>query len=177
MATNPYIGLQKLSPRLKRAIEIYATTQAATKKEASAAVGLHPNVLTMATASPLVQEYMKQVSDHATEKILDMRVLLDKLALRGLQKIEETMEAGSSELLRLKAAQDLADRGTQTMKGTRLQVESAFVVDAESAKHMAEAMVLAAQIREQNRALAVGSDDRTGSFADAVPIPAIVSNG
>lgn len=159
---NPAASVQSLSPRVRRGLALYASAAVRTKREASMAVGLHPSYITMLTNSnPLAMNELRRLMDSTDEANFDMVKLLNRLSLHALEVIAGTMTQGSSEALRLKAAQDLADRGPQTSKVQRHQVES-WQIDPADAKRIAAAMVESAQIRQAHEAVLVGSHDATG---------------
>lgn len=155
-------GVQSLSPRVRTAIGLYTGGIVKTKKAASAAAGLHPAYFTvLSTANPVVKEHVAKLTEQIDAETVDMATLLHKLSVKALGKIEETMDSSGSEHLRFKAAQDLADRGPQTTKVQRHQVESVRM-DAKDVAALASTMVEAARIRQMNAHLAVGSHDKTG---------------
>lgn len=159
---NVFAGVQKLSPRLRKAIAMYGTTAASTQKEASEIAGLHPQYLTlMLNNNPLAKEELQRVMREVDGAHINVGKLLHQLSLRALKTIEDTMYDASSEALRLKAAQDLADRGPQTSKIQRHQVES-FTVDSETTKQLAAAMLESARVRSAYANIAIGSHDATG---------------
>lgn len=155
-------SVSKLTPRVRRGLALYASAAVKTKREASAVVGLHPHYLTMLTNyNPLAQAELRRLMDSVDDANLDMTKLLHKLSIAALDTIASTMSHGSSEALRLKAAQDLADRGPQTSKVQKHQVES-WRIDPADAQRIAQAMVETAQIRGEHTQVTVGSHDATG---------------
>lgn len=171
-ANSPFRKIKSLSPRVKRAIALYGTTACKTKRESSATVGLHPAYLHMLIKqNPLAQEELRRVMMEVDTATLDIGKLLHAMSIKALAKIHSTMEEASSEALRFKAAQDLADRGPQTSKVQRHQVET-HTINASDAKSIAEAMVEAAKVRATYSHVAVGSHDATG-----VSTPKLLGDG
>jgi len=162
---KPADHVRNLSPRVRRALELYATTAAPTKSAASEAAGLSRNYVSMLTArNPHIKAYLESCQNEVSDRILDMGALLHRLSIQAIDKIADTMENGSNENLRLKAAIDLADRGPQTMKSQKVEVGGGLVLAHADAREIAEAMVRAAEIRAQYGAITTGNDDHTNSF-------------
>jgi excinuclease UvrABC nuclease subunit len=121
----------------------------------------------MLHSNPLAQQELKRVMADVDAATVDMGKVLHLLSVRAVAKLEETMESASNETLRFKAAQDLADRGPQTSKVQRHQVET-WSMSSDDAKAIADAMVESAQIRQQHAKFAEGSHDMTG--VSSVPL-------
>ncbi len=102
---------------------------------------------------------MKTAHDHINNTALQTNELIDKLGRRAIEVIGTTMEDGSSEALRLKAAIDLADRAPETSKIHKHQVEG-FMLGSEDARAIAESMVAAAAVRQANSHLRTENFDR-----------------
>jgi cell division protein ZapA (FtsZ GTPase activity inhibitor) len=113
------------------------------------------------THNPLAQAEFARVARNLDAATADIGAVMHQLSLKALGVIENTMHDASSEALRLKAAQDLADRGPQTSKVQRHQMET-FNVSAELAKDLAAAMVESARVRKAFAHLSTGTHDATG---------------
>lgn len=104
-------------------------------------------------------KFMQSAHDHINNTALQTNELIEKLSRRAIEVIGTTMEDASSEALRLKAAIDLADRGPETSKIQKHQVES-FSLTSEDARAIAESMVQAASIRQRHSNLVVDNFDK-----------------
>lgn len=170
---NPSARVASLSPRVRRGLALYASAACKTKKEASEAVGLSPTYLTMlTTVNPLARRELKRIMDEVDDANIDVAKVLHQLSVNALTVIERTMHEAGSEALRLKAAQDLADRGPQTGKVQRHQVES-WHVDPAEAKLLAAAMLEAAEVRQSASHVLSGSHDATGVSTPAGDEPSV----
>jgi hypothetical protein len=139
------------SPRVRMAIHLYTSGVCGTKREASAAAGLHPNYLTMiSNSSEPVQRLMDTLTSRIEDETVDSSAVLRTLGRKGIAKIYSLMETAAKEDVQLKAAQDLADRSPETQKTQRLEV-SGLSLGASDAKELARALVESAH---ENRTFA-----------------------
>ena len=104
---------------------------------------------------------------------LTTSALIEKLSRRAIEVIATQMEDASSEGLRLKAAIDLADRGSETSKVHKHQVES-FTLASEDARVIAESMVAAASVRQANAALRHENFDKVNVDEVEITTPIVV---
>lgn len=130
-----------------------------TLKEAAMAVGLHPVYLSKMARTAAGVEFMETAHAMIQQTALSTSALIDKLSRRAIEVIATQMEDASSEGLRLKAAIDLADRGSETSKVHKHQVES-FTLGSEDARAIAESLAAAASVRQVNASLKHENFDR-----------------
>lgn len=153
---NPLAQIEP-TPRVRNAVRLYATGAVRSKRAASIAAGLHPQYLTMLTSpnggSEPVKRLMNDIDKMLEDKTVDMSRVMEIVSRRAVGKIAHLMES-SNENVALKAAQDLADRGPDTSKTQKVQVESFSLGDA-AARELAAAMVESAKAREKYRAIGV----------------------
>lgn len=169
-----YKGLEsqdQLRPRARMALRLYVHAAVPNLTQAAKAVGLNPRYLAKVSRSQAGQEFMKTAHELINDTALDTNQLIQKLSRRAIEVIGTTMEDASSEALRLKAAIDLADRGPETSKIQKHQVES-FTLGSADAKAIAESMVQAAALRQRHSNLEHENFDRVNLDAveDAIPV-------
>lgn len=104
---------------------------------------------------------------------LTTNALIEKLSRRAIEVIATQMEDASSEGLRLKAAIDLADRGSETSKIHKHQVES-FTLGSEDARAIAESLAAAASVRQVNASLRHENFDRVNVDEVEATTPVVV---
>lgn len=135
------------SARVKMAARLYVSGACKTKREASAAAGLHPNYLSMLTSPNRGSEPVKMLIDEMhgmiNDKTVDTSVVIERLGRMALGKLAGLMHSDNEHIV-LKAAQDLADRAPSTSKTTKLQVDH-LTLHGEDAKALAKALVESAQ--------------------------------
>ena len=129
---------------MKHALRLYASGAAPTKKAAAEAAGLKPVTMYIATSPTLGEthntRFMQELDSDIQTKAIDVGVLLDKLSVEAVHTIHHIRNNGSSEALRLKAAMDLADRGSRTGKIQKHQVES-FTLTGRDVEALSAAML------------------------------------
>lgn len=156
-----YRNKGKISPATARAIDLLMTGAVKTQKEAAEAVGLSAVSLGMNIRSAAGIQYINSAHEAIRDKTIDTSVLIDKLSRRAVEVIGDLMEDAQKEDIRLRAAIDLADRGKETAKTQKLQVDS-FTVSGRDVASLAEAMVAAAQLRETYAEAATGNYLKAG---------------
>lgn len=124
---------EKLTPRARAALRLYATGKL-TQKQAARIIGIHPVYV-----SRLVREHPEYLEQQMSLHDRDVQDYIRQLSIRALEKLEELMEHGS-EPVQLKAAMDLADRGAETSKVQRHQVAS-FSLGSQDAKDLIRALL------------------------------------
>lgn len=175
-ANNFYAGVvdpDGLSPRVKMALRLYAHGQVKTLIQAAEAVELHPRYLQNISRTQAGKRFMKTADEMIANTALSTTQLIDQLSRRAIEVIGTQMENASSESLRLKAAIDLADRGSETSKIQKHQVE-AFTLNSADARAIAESMVEAAALRAKHAALATENFDRVNTTADEDDVPVVI---
>lgn len=166
---------EQLRPRVRMALRLYVHAAVPSLKAAAKAVGLHPRYLSKVAGTPAGMKFMATAHEHINNTALQTNQLIDKLSRRAIEVIGTTMEDASSEALRLKAAIDLADRGPETSKIHKHQVES-FSITAQDARAIAESMVAAAAVRARHGDLVENNFDRVNLDAADDLTPIVVPN-
>lgn len=151
--------VEDLSPRVRMALRLYVHGVVKTQGEACRLAGLTQAYFSQVVNSPAGREYMKSAHNIIEENAHDVNLLIRKLSGRAIEVIGTMMEDASKEDVRLKAAQDLADRGPETAKIHKHQVES-FTLSGEDARAIAESMVQAAAVRNSFVTLKTDNFDR-----------------
>ena len=149
----------ELSPRVKMAIRLYESGACKTKAQAADAAGLsrqHMYLMTSACVSnPRARALTEEIDGALTDRTIDMSKVLSLLGRRAVQNINTIMENSESEGLRLRAAQDLADRSPETSKTIKAAVAHVNIT-GEDAKELAAALVSSAKVSEKYAHLAEG---------------------
>jgi hypothetical protein len=159
---------ESLSPRVKLALRLYVHGVVPTQKAAAEAAGLHPMSFHTVLHTAAGQAYMKTAHELIEQHAHDTNALIQGLSVRAIQVLGTLMEDAGKEDVRLRAAVDLADRGTETAKIHKHQVES-FTLAGADARALAESVVMAATVRNQNANLRVENFDRVN--VDEVDTP------
>jgi hypothetical protein len=157
------------------ALRLYVHGAVSSMSEAADAVGLSRAYLSKVYNTPAGQQFMASAHELINNTALNTNQLIEKLSRRAIEVIGTTMEDGSSEGLRLKAAIDLADRGAETSKIHKHQVES-FTLGTDDARAIAESMVQAAALRAKHTNLETENFDRVNLDAVEEAIPVVVHN-
>lgn len=139
---------QSLSPAVARALDLWISGAVSTKQEAAAAVGLCGVTVSQNARTPAGIRYINSAHEVIQNKTIDTSVLIERLSRRGVEVIGAMMEDAESPALRLKAAIDLADRGKETSKVTKVQTES-FSIAGKDVAALAQALVRGAQLRDR----------------------------
>lgn len=95
------------------------------------------------------------IDQQVADETISTRKLLDLLSRKAIGVAANLMEGAESESVRLTAARDLMDRGSDTSKIQKHQIES-FSISGEDAKDLARAMVEAAMVKERHAAARAG---------------------
>ena len=146
------------------AVRLYATGACRTKKEASAAAGLHPNYLTMLTnrqgGSEPVKRLMNDIDTMIGDQTIQTSAIISLLGREAIGRIAKMMDS-ASEGIALKAAVDLADRSPETSKTQKVQLDS-FSLSGQDVKDLAAAMVESARSQERYAEVAISGLDEVG---------------
>lgn len=118
---------------------------------------------------------METAHTHINNTALQTTELIEKLSRRAIEVIGTQMEDASSEGLRLKAAIDLADRGAETSKVHKHQVES-FTLSSQDARGIAESLVAAAVLKARHSDLGLSNFDRVNVDVDDSDVPVVIPN-
>lgn len=162
-----------LQPRVRMGLRLFVHCAVPTLREAAEAVGLSPVYLHKMSRTRAGIEFMETAHAMIQQTALTTSALIEKLSRRAIEVIGTTMEDASSEALRLKAAIDLADRGPETSKIQKHQVES-FTLGSEDARLIAASMVSAAAVRQANADLVHNNFDRVSLDDDGDTTPEVV---
>lgn len=167
-----YHRARRPNPRVRIALQMYETGAAPTKKEAARAVGLNPQTLYYATGNATrshhVDELTQRLQGQMETTAVNVSALIDKLSEQAIAKLGLLMHGGEKEEVQLRAAIDLADRGTRTAKIHKMQVEP-YTIDDATAKTMAQGLVAAAAARQHYLKAAEGDYITVESDESAQP--------
>lgn len=161
---------RQLSARARMGLRLLVHTAVPTVKAAAEAVGMTPQALAIVKNSPAGIEYMENAHKILEDKTLEGSVLMDRLGRRAVEVIAGTMEDAGSEALRLKAAQDLADRSSSYSKVQKHQVES-FTLSGKDAKEIAAALVDASSVHTRFAHLANQDFVKVSTEREAAALP------
>lgn len=153
--------MRHVSPRVARALELWATGATKSKAQAERIYGLHQGALSCALYNPYAVKYVNDLQSGYQEKTISTAALIEKLSRRGIEVIGDLMEDAQKEDIRLRAAIDLADRGKETAKTQKLQIDN-FTVSGRDVAALAEAMISAAKLKEVYAEAATGNFIRAG---------------
>lgn len=144
---------KELSPRLKLAARIYATGQQPTKAAAARAAGLKPGTFyiqsSQAVADPQMQKILQDTDRMVQDATLSTRKMIDILARESIGTLGSLMRTSADETVKLRAAIDLADRGSETSKIQRLQVDTGLTLSREDARSIADLLVESAELKQK----------------------------
>lgn len=144
----PAYSIQKLSPKVKLAIRAYVSGAVKTQIEAAAIAQITPQYFSQLLSSPVAKEYILEFDSKQEEKIIDTTVLLEKLSRDAVHVMANLMRHSANEQVVLKAAADLMDRGPQTSKIQKHQVES-FTLSGKDAREIAAALVASSSLKDK----------------------------
>lgn len=137
-----------LSPRVKLAARLYATAVVKTKKEAALAAGLDKNVLYQLRHERQVNDLIRKIDHELENNIISTADVLKILGRKAVVAIADIMTTDNvKDEVRLKAAQDLADRSPETSKTLKVQAESSLSISDEAAELIRAAMLESARSR------------------------------
>lgn len=164
-----YAGI-KVTPRVRMAAMLYATGAVKTKKEAAEVAGVTKEYFTHMTNH---NNELRRMTNDVTRMIEDdsvsTAVVLQKLSRKAVGKLAELMDS-SNEAVAFRAAQDLADRGQETAKTQKFQVDS-LTLNGEDAKELAKALIESSRLGDkfsevaQSGLVEVDTDKREESVA------------
>jgi len=138
-------------PRVRMAARLYASGAVDSKRAACAAVGLHPQYLSMLDSAG--NEVTRRVQDDIERAIEDQTVSLSRVIAMASRKAAKTINKlmdSSNEHIQLKASSDILDRNPETSKTVKAQVSS-FSIDSADVAEIAKALVETARIKERLR--------------------------
>jgi hypothetical protein len=159
---------------MKAATRLYESGAVRTKAEAADAVGLSRGAMYVMTSPKVDNPHLKQLREEIdgaiADRTIDMSVVLALLGRRALTVINEVMEESDSDGLRLKAAQDLADRSPETSKTIKAAVANVNISGAD-AKELASALVRSARVKEKYAHVAEGDFVRVNTDEEVETVP------
>jgi hypothetical protein len=134
---------KNLTPRVKLAARLYATGVAKTKRQAAQMAGLSESVFYITSISePKVSELIAQIDREMESDQINMGKLIQKLGRRAVRNVAQIMENPQvKDEVRLKAAQDLADRSPETSKVLNIHATIAAPISDEQFELMRKAML------------------------------------
>ena len=137
---------------MRNAVRLYSAGIVGTKYEAARMAGLNPGtfyvVTSPAVADAQVNRLMTSTDALVQDETIDTRRLLDLLGRKAIGKIANLMNSAEKQEVQLKAAVDLADRGSETSKIQKHQIES-FTLRGQDIAALTEAMVSAAETQQR----------------------------
>lgn len=136
----------RVSPRIRLAARLYASG-AMNQRQAARSAGIDPSYFAQlkSTGNTQVMDIIERVDKEMEKNLTDLSEVKKMLAHRALRNMGYLMENSVKDEVRLKAAQDLMDRHTETAKTQQLEVTGMMVKG--DAKALAEALVEAARLR------------------------------
>lgn len=164
----------KSTPRTRLAARLYASG-IMNQQEAAKAAGLTANYLCMLknSGNKDVNDIIARVDAEMSKEVVDMMEVKRILAHRALRNLGALMENGEKEEIRFKAAQDLADRHSDTAKTQQVDVRGMMVKG--DAKELAMALVEAARLRGSG--VPLGNFVKVSDTVVVLPAEADASNG
>jgi len=155
------------------AIRLHATGAVPTKGAAAKAVGLSPSAMYVHTSDgagnlPAAIEYAK-IDKALGDRAEDVSVLIESLSVEAIHKFAGLMRFSGKDEVQLRAAIELADRGRKTAKVQKYEVQNDHAITPEAARHIAQALVEAAEAKRRFSAVAqdgfIGVPDDEGLAA------------
>jgi len=150
VGSSPLANVRPSVP-VRNALRLYVSGACKTKREASAAAGLHPNYLTMLTGpngSPAVRNLMAEMEAQLHDATLDMSHVMTYLGRKAAMKAGLLLDSGN-ERIALDAAKELMDRSPETQKTQRLQVDS-FTLDGKDVWALIAALTESSTTRSEH---------------------------
>jgi hypothetical protein len=139
-------------------MELYESGTVKTKSEALKTVGLSSTALWAAEQSPAGTAYVETMTQIVRDRVIDINLLIDKMTRRAVEIVGDLAENAGKDDVRLRAAQDILDRGSRTAKVHKAQVAIAKITDTQ-AQNLAEALVASAEMRKQMAGQEIGVYD------------------
>lgn len=167
-------GSAEASPRMKLAIGLYETGAVPTKARAADVVGLSRHTFYFRYRNGFrhksTEEVAARVKASVEEKIENMSDYLDEASTAAIRTLKEIMQdAGKSEIVRLKAAIDLADRGPRTSKITKIQ-STQFSMQGTDITELSAALVAARNARLDHKEGIEGDFVKVIEAAEPIPM-------
>lgn len=145
------------SPRVRMAARLWASGAVRTKREAARVMGVNEGYLSLITSPTVGSEQVNRIVGDTQAMIenetIDISRVLQVLGRKAIGKLAHLMESGSKEDIQLRAAQDLADRNSETQKVQRHIVDQ-FTLSGEDAREIAKAMVESARLSQDYKHVA-----------------------
>jgi len=144
----------KVSPRIRQAALLYASGSAPTKHAAARLAGVaKEHFVNMSNLNPATRRIISDVHSMIEDETVATSKVLQSLSRKALGRLATLMDS-DSETIAFRAAQDLADRGPETMKTQRIQMDS-LTLTGEDAKALASAMVESSKIQHDYRQVGI----------------------
>lgn len=159
---------RRITPRLRRALQLYATTAVPTQKAAAESVGLTANTVSYHLRSnPEARRFMESIDAATQERVIDLTAVIQRLSAKALMTVEDLMANGKDDV-RLRASQDVLDRNPQTSKTHRVAVSS-LSLTGRDVQTLAKALTSGAGLSEEFPEAAAG--DFTPGLVASMPLP------
>ena len=137
----------KPSPRIRQAAMLYASGAVPTKGEAARLAGIsREHFVNMTNMNPATHRIMSDMQSLIEDETVATSKILQQLSRKAVGRLATLMNS-DNEAIAFRAAQDLADRGPETQKTQRVQVDS-LTLTGSDAKELAAAMVESARLHE-----------------------------
>jgi len=148
-----------LTPRVKLAIRLYHSGLCKTLKEAALKTGIHPSVIyTLNNHDLQVASLAAQVQKELEDETIDTARIVKRLGRKALGIVAEIAEGTQNPVaVRLKAAQDLADRSPETSKVINVNARVETPLSEEQVATLRRGMIEAAAMRDKFAQAAQGS--------------------
>jgi CRP-like cAMP-binding protein len=142
-----YQGI-KVSPRVRMAALLYASGAAKTKGHAARAAGITKEYfVNMSNLNGETRRIINEMQEMILDESVATSAILQKLSRRAIGKLADLMDS-PVDAVAFRAAQDLADRGPETQKTQRFQVD-ALTISGQDVQAMCAAMVESARSEQK----------------------------
>jgi len=144
----------KITPKIRMATLLFETGVVKTKAEAAEMVGIsRAHFYNMTNLNGATRHMANEIQSMVKDESVATSKILQIISRKAIGKLDQLMDSGN-ETIAFRAAQDLADRGPETQKTQKLQVES-LTITGEDARALAAAMVESAQVQKDYRDVGV----------------------
>lgn len=135
------------------ALRLVTTGAVPTVKEAARIAGIQQSYISaLRHNNPVAMQYIRKLEADIDAGTVNMSAVLQQLGRKAVARIADIMESEAvKDELRLKAAQDLADRSPETSKTNKISLEADLTLRQGDAKQLMQALVEASQAAEQFR--------------------------
>lgn len=151
--------LKALTPRVRLATRLYNSGLCKTKAEAADKAGLSRSVFYIVSQTdPQVASLAEQVQRELEDETIDAARIVKRLGRKGLGIVAEIADNPLNKAeVRLKAAQDLADRSPETSKVINVNARVETPLSEDQVAALRRGMIEAAALRDKFAKAAEGS--------------------